>query len=110
MTNGQISGVENACTLGARKFLDDAGNRLKGPIMRKGDEWVDVSYEEAIEYTVKVLSEADRPLLYGWSGCMTETQAIGAHLAELIGGIVDSTNGLAARQSLQSGRTSRICT
>ncbi|ABD41815.1 formylmethanofuran dehydrogenase, subunit B [Methanospirillum hungatei JF-1] len=94
VTDGKISGVENACTLGAHKFLDDAGNRLKGPIMRTGDEWVDISYEEAIEFAVKVLSEADRPLLYGWSGCATETQAIGAHLAELIGGVVDSTTSV----------------
>jgi formylmethanofuran dehydrogenase subunit B len=89
---GVITGVENACTLGAHKFLEDRSIRLKNPIMREGSGWKDISYEEAIDYTVGVLKDADRPLLYGWSSCATETQAIGAHLAELISGIIDSTS------------------
>lgn len=94
LDEGKITGVENACTLGAHKFLSDAENRLKGPIMRDGSGWKDISYEDAIDYVVDLLSKADRPILYGWSGCATETQAIGAHLAELIGGVIDSTTSV----------------
>lgn len=94
LEDGKITGIENACTLGAHKFLDDDGNRLKGPIMRDENGWKDITYEEAIAYTVDVLLKADRPILYGWSGCVTETQAVGAHLAELIGGVFDSTTSV----------------
>jgi formylmethanofuran dehydrogenase subunit B len=90
--DGIITGVENACTLGAQKLLEDKNTRLKGPIMREGAGWKDISYDEAIEYTVGVLADADRPLLYGWSSSATETQAIGVHLAELISGVIDSTS------------------
>ncbi|MFH0968157.1 MAG: formylmethanofuran dehydrogenase subunit B [Methanobacteriota archaeon] len=90
--NNIITGVENACTLGAHKFLEDQNLRLKGPIMRDGAGWKDISYEEALEYTIGILKDADRPLLYGWSSSPTETQALGAHLAELISGVVDSTS------------------
>ncbi len=91
VTDNKVTSVENACSLGANKFLNDDGHRLKNPIKRDADGWHDISYDEAIEFTVDTLADADRPILFGWSNTATETQAIGAHLAELIGGVVDST-------------------
>ncbi|MBN1166324.1 MAG: formylmethanofuran dehydrogenase subunit B [Methanospirillaceae archaeon] len=91
VTDNQITGVDNACTLGAARFREDLKNRLSEPIIRDGEGWKDISYDEAIRKTTDLLLSASRPLLFGWSSSATETQAAGAHLAELIGGVIDST-------------------
>jgi len=88
----KITKLENACTLAEAKFLGD--HRLKEPILRLNDEWKSVGYPEAIEYTASVLADADRPLLYGWSGTHGEAQSIGVQMAELLGGVIDSTSSV----------------
>jgi formylmethanofuran dehydrogenase subunit B len=86
----RVISVENGCTLANEKFMGD--HRLKNPIRRSGAGWKDVSYEEAIRETADVLLEADRPLLYGWSGTHGEAQSVGVHLAELLGAVIDNTS------------------
>jgi formylmethanofuran dehydrogenase subunit B len=86
----RIVGVENGCTLANEKFMGD--HRLKAPIRRSGKGWEEISYEEAIRETAEILCDADRPLLYGWSGTHGEAQSIGVHLAELLGALVDNTS------------------
>ncbi|MDD1707317.1 MAG: formylmethanofuran dehydrogenase subunit B, partial [Methanoregulaceae archaeon] len=73
--------VENGCTLATEKLMGD--HRLKTPIKRKGKGWTEVSYHEAIQETAGILLDADRPLLYGWSGTHGEAQSMGVYLAEL---------------------------
>jgi len=90
--DGKIVAADNACSLGLQKFLGE--NRLKGPIKREGDEWRDISYDEAIRYAVDILKDADRPLLYGWSGTHGEAQCIGVHMAELLRGVMDNTSSV----------------
>ncbi len=85
-----VVSVENGCTLAHEKFTGD--NRLQAPIKRDGRTWHPVSYDEAIETTAQILLEADRPLLYGWSGTNGEAQSIGVHLAELLGAVIDNTS------------------
>ena len=82
--------VDNACTLGTETYL--GSDRLETPLMRDGDVWRNVSYDEAIRYTAEILTDADYPLLYGWSGTTTEAQSLGLHIAELVGGVIDSTS------------------
>jgi formylmethanofuran dehydrogenase subunit B len=86
----KVTRVENACTLGTAKFQGD--ERLASPIMRDEEAWRQASYDEVIEYTVSILLDADRPLLYGWSGTHGEAQAIGVKIAELVGGVIDGTS------------------
>jgi formylmethanofuran dehydrogenase subunit B len=90
--NNQIIGVDNGCTLANAKFLGK--ERLTSPIRRTADGWEDISYDEAIGYAVDMLLDADRPLLYGWSGTHGEAQCIGVHMCELVGGIIDSTTSV----------------
>ncbi|RXE55333.1 formylmethanofuran dehydrogenase [Methanoculleus taiwanensis] len=90
--DGKIVAVDNACTLGNHKFLGD--HRLPGPIRRDGDTWKDIRYDEAVEYAVDMLLEADRPLLYGWSGTHGEAQCVGVHMAELLRGVIDNTSSV----------------
>ncbi|MDD1707571.1 MAG: formylmethanofuran dehydrogenase subunit B [Methanoregulaceae archaeon] len=86
----RVVGVENGCTLANEKFMGD--HRLKAPIRRSSKGWEETSYEEAIRETAEILCDADRPLLYGWSGTHGEAQSIGIHLAELLGALVDNTS------------------
>lgn len=90
--NNRIVGVDNGCTLANAKFMGK--ERLGSPIRRTADGWEDISYDEAIQYTVDMLLDADRPLLYGWSGTHGEAQCIGVHMCELVGGIIDSTTSV----------------
>ena len=86
----RVLSVENGCTLANEKFMGD--HRLKNPIRREGGSWKDLSYESAIEQTADILLEADRPLLYGWSGTHGEAQSVGVHLAEILGAVIDNTS------------------
>jgi len=90
--DNRIVAVDNGCTLANAKFMSK--ERLASPIRRTGDGWENISYEEAIQYTVDMLLDADRPLLYGWSGTHGEAQCIGVHVCELVGGIIDSTTSV----------------
>lgn len=86
----RVVSVENGCTLANEKFMGD--HRLKTPIHREGKGWKETTYDEAIRETAEILCDADRPLLYGWSGTHGEAQSIGIHLAEILGALVDNTS------------------
>lgn len=86
----RVVNVENGCTLANKKFMGN--NRLKTPIKRDGGNWTKVGLDEAIQTTAEVLLDADRPLLYGWSGTHGEAQTIGVHMAELLGAVIDNTS------------------
>jgi formylmethanofuran dehydrogenase subunit B len=88
--NNRVISVENGCTLANEKFMGD--RRLKNPIRREGGRWKDVSYDAAIQETAEILLDADRPLLYGWSGTFGEAQSVGVHLSELLGAVIDNTS------------------
>lgn len=86
----RVVSVENGCTLANEKLMGD--HRLKTPIRREGKGWKETTYDEAIRETAEILCDADRPLLYGWSGTHGEAQSIGIHLAEILGALVDNTS------------------
>lgn len=67
---------------------------MKNPILRDGDAWKDISYDEAIRYASDMLLSAERPLLYGWSGTHGEAQCVGVHMAELVRGVIDNTSSV----------------
>jgi formylmethanofuran dehydrogenase subunit B len=82
--------VENGCTLANEKFIGD--HRLQSPIRREGKIWKKVSLGEAVNDAAEILLDADRPLLYGWSGTHGEAQSVGVHLAEVLGAVIDNTS------------------
>ncbi|MBN1168136.1 MAG: formylmethanofuran dehydrogenase subunit B [Methanospirillaceae archaeon] len=85
--------VENACAIGAEKFLhSQASDRVTRPRMLQEDgSAVEVSYDEAIEYTAQLLAKAKKPLMYGWSSTSCEAQSVGSEIAEQVGAIIDNT-------------------
>ncbi|NLM29285.1 MAG: formylmethanofuran dehydrogenase subunit B, partial [Methanomicrobiales archaeon] len=62
----RVISVCNACELGTTKLMGE--ERMKKPILRDGDVWKEITYDEAIDRAADILTSAERPLLYGWSG------------------------------------------
>ena len=89
---GVVRSVDNACSLGSGKFL--SGSRLTSPIARDKESWRPIGFEEAVRYTAKLFANAERPLLFGWSGTSAEAQCIGIHIAEAIGGAIDNCSSI----------------
>ncbi|MCK9277412.1 MAG: formylmethanofuran dehydrogenase subunit B [Methanoculleus sp.] len=89
---GIVTSVDNACALGSEKFL--SRSRLTSPISRNGGSWAPIGFLEAIRYTAEVLGNAERPLLFGWSGTSAEAQCIGIHIAEEVRGVIDNCSSI----------------
>lgn len=89
--DNEIREVENACKFGAHRFLTVKQNRIKRPMIREGQEFKEVSYEEAIEKAVDILINAKKPLLYGFSSTSCEVHEIAIELAEILGAVIDNT-------------------
>jgi formylmethanofuran dehydrogenase subunit B len=92
VADGRITHIKNGCAMSESKFLNYLGeHRLKTPLIRKDDELVPVSYEEAIHKSAEILVNANYPILYGWSSTDCEAQRMGVELAEEVGGVLDNT-------------------
>ncbi|MHA1229089.1 MAG: formylmethanofuran dehydrogenase subunit B [Candidatus Helarchaeota archaeon] len=89
----EIVEVENACTIGTRKFFssNDEKERVLTPLIRKDGKLVETDLETAINEAAKILANADYPLLYGFSSTEAGAQAVGVELAEEVGGNLDNT-------------------
>lgn len=89
----QILEVYNACAIGTEKFLHvQSPDRITSPRMKQEDgSWKDISYDEAAKYTAKILCDAKKPLMYGWSSTSCEAQSTGHMIAEQVGGVLDNT-------------------
>ncbi|MBW2632354.1 MAG: molybdopterin-dependent oxidoreductase, partial [Deltaproteobacteria bacterium] len=89
----EILEIYNACGIGAAKFLHaQASDRITRPRRRQEDgTWKEISYDEAIDYTAKMLAESKKPLMYGWSSTSCDAQGVGAELGEVVGAVMDNT-------------------
>jgi formylmethanofuran dehydrogenase subunit B len=85
----QIARVRGACRLGASKIMGH--ERIASPMIRENGELVETSYENAYLRAAEILSDAKRPLLYGWCSTTCEAAKKGILLAEEVGGVIDST-------------------
>ena len=91
--NNDVKTVYNACTIGTTKFFsaNEKESRFTKPMLRKDGELVPISWDEAIEEAAKILKEAERPLMYGFSSTSTEAQSYGFEIAEELGAVLDQT-------------------
>ncbi|MBS7632138.1 formylmethanofuran dehydrogenase subunit B [Candidatus Bathyarchaeota archaeon] len=90
---GKIVEVKNGCAMCESKFLGYCGeHRLSKPLLRKNGELVEVSLNEAVKKAAEILTEANYPLLYGWSSTSCEATRVGLELAEEVGGVIDNTS------------------
>lgn len=90
--NGKIVKVKNGCAMCESKFFGYSGHRLLKPLIRRNGELVEVSLGEAVKKAAKILSEANYPILYGWSSTSCEAIRVGVELAEEVNGIIDNTS------------------
>ena len=85
--NNRIINAKNSCAISLSKFMHHEDNRLSYPTVdgKKTD------LVTAINESAKILACAKKPLIYGLSS--TECEAINRsiELAEIIGGVIDST-------------------
>jgi len=100
--NNVITEVRNACAVGAAKFLDYANHRRAKPLVRKNDELVEASLDEAIRKSAEILVDATYPILYGWSSTSCEAVRVGLELAEEVSGVIDNTTTICHGPSILS--------
>jgi formylmethanofuran dehydrogenase subunit B len=89
---GRIASAKGPCAIGLSKFMNYSRERAYKPLVRKGEGFVEVSYEEAIDRAASILASAKYPLLFGWSSTSNEAMRLGVELAEVVGGVVDNTS------------------
>jgi len=94
--DNEIKYARHACRIGYSKFMssNDLEHRLLKPMVRKEGELVEVSLEEALSKAAEILKGAKNPLLYGWSSTSCEAHKKGIEIAEMLGGIIDSTSSV----------------
>lgn len=90
--NNAIVSVDNACSLGSGKFLSQS--RIYRPIVRDGGAWKYTGFDDAIRQASDILRNAERALLFGWSGTSAEAQCLGIHIAEEIRGVIDNCSSI----------------
>jgi len=90
--NGKIVKVKNGCAICESKFLSHSSkHRVLKPLIRKNGKLVETSLEDAFQKAAEILTEANYPILYGWSSTSCEATRVGIELAEEIGGVIDNT-------------------
>lgn len=94
----RIVDVQNACELARPRFLEQ--NSFHPPVAEIGGK--SSSLSEAVEETVRILSSAKSPIIYGLSRSTTEGQRAAVALAELIGGTIDTTAATGHAPSLMA--------
>ena len=87
----RIVKTKNACSLGESWFRHHTSERLYPDAMIDGKP---ATVEAAIATAAEYLHQAHMPLVYGLSNVTCEAQREAAHLAELIGGVIDSHTSL----------------
>jgi len=87
----RIVKTKNACSLGESWFRNHTAERLYPDALIDGKS---ATVEAAIEVAATYLTRANMPLVYGLSNVTCEAQREAVHLAELIGGVIDSHTSL----------------
>ncbi|MBS7652130.1 formylmethanofuran dehydrogenase subunit B [Candidatus Bathyarchaeota archaeon] len=91
---GNIVKVKNGCAYSLTKYLNCNRDRITTPLIRENDKQVVVELPAAIERAAKILSDAEYPVLYGWSSTSAEAIGLGIELAEEVGGAIDNTTSV----------------
>ena len=90
--NGErITDTKGACILGQAWFKNHTAERLYPDALIDGKP---ATVDEAVEAAAEHLYRANLPLVYGLSNTTCEAQREAVHLAELIGGVIDSHTSL----------------
>jgi len=104
-----IDKVIGACLKGKERFDQvSAQNRITSPMIRKNNELINVSWEEALAKTVEIIKNSSAPLLYGFSNVTCEAQRAGMDLAREINGFIDSNASICQGKILNKAKSQGI--
>ena len=102
INDGKIFSTYNACMRGdAFLKLVNSPNRLINPLILEDGKLKSAHLTEALDLACNLLSQAEKPLLYGWGSVSYEAQELGIQLAEKLGGVIDSTSSICHGVSLR---------
>jgi len=82
-----IGTTKNLCRKGQGHYESLGVERLAPSV-----DGAEVSLDDAISKAAKVLSEAEKPLLFGWGNSTLEAQIVGIELAKKLGAVIDDTS------------------
>jgi formylmethanofuran dehydrogenase subunit B len=104
-----IEEVIGACLKGKERFDQvNAQNRITSPMIRKNNELINASWEEALAKTVEIIKNSSAPLLYGFSNVTCEAQRAGMDLAKEINGFIDSNASICQGKILNKAKSQGI--
>ena len=104
-----IDKVIGACLKGKERFDQvSAQNRITSPMIRKNNELINASWEEALAKTVEIIKNSSAPLLYGFSNVTCEAQMAGMDLAREINGFIDSNASICQGKILNKAKAQGI--
>ena len=104
-----IDEVIGACLKGKERFDQvSAQNRITSPMIRKNNELINASWEEALAKTVEIIKNSSAPLLYGFSNVTCEAQRAGMDLAREINGFIDSNASICQGKILNKAKSQGI--
>ena len=104
-----IDEVIGACLKGKERFDQvSAQNRITSPMIRKNNELINASWEDALAKTVEIIKNSSTPLLYGFSNVTCEAQRAGMDLAREINGFIDSNASICQGKILNKAKSQGI--
>ena len=87
IVDGRISEVAPGCALAEPWLLGQSSSDVPSCTV----DGQQVSFEQAVDRSTKILRAADSPLIYGLSSSSTPGQRSAVHLADRIGAVIDTT-------------------
>lgn len=103
LKDNKIVGVRHACRLGASKIINDQDQRLQKPMIRNQEGILEeVTWDEALNKTAKLLYESNRPVFYGWGETSVEAIKKGIKIAESSGAVMDNQSTICHGSSIQA--------
>ena len=104
-----IDEVIGACLKGKERFdLITSKNRLLSPMVRKDGELTKTSLDNAINSTIKIIKNSEKPLLYGFSTVSCQAQLKAIELAKNIDGFIDSNSIICHGKVLNTAKKTGI--
>jgi len=104
-----IDEVIGACLKGKERFDQiTAKNRILAPLIHKNGQLEKVSWDEALNKTIELIKDSEKPLLYGFSNSSCEAQLKGIELAKTINGFIDSNATICQGKVLEIAKETGI--
>ncbi len=104
-----IDKIVGACLKGKEKFDSvTSKNRITTPMIRQNGSLKPVSFDQALDEVSKLIKNASKPLLYGFSNSSCEAQSAGINLARSINGFIDSNSIICQGKILKEAGTSGL--